>query len=209
MPSSAVRKFTDPDDYAAIRAGTVEFGVTGRGDFNTKLIRIDLQPLGGFVDMTQAAFHRIAPLLKATLVAAVLSTASCSGLNTPTAQSIQGLTPSGSVTLTETFAAGYGGGRGTLNFNGGTYPFTLVGAVVGPGGAERVTASGEVYKLANLEDFGGRYTQASGAAGLSRGGAGELWLQNNAGVIMHLYSQTQGVLLSLGKEEIIIRLNAS
>jgi hypothetical protein len=78
---------------------------------------------------------------------------------------------------------------------------------VGPGGAERVNATGEVYKLANLNDFGGRYTQSSGAAGLSRGGADELWLQNNAGVIMHLYSQTQGVLLSLGKEEIITRLN--
>jgi len=26
-------------------------------------------------------------------------------------------------------------------------------------------------------------------------------------VIMHLYSQTQGVLLSLGKEKIVIRLN--
>ena len=64
-----------------------------------------------------------------------------------------------------------------------------------------------MYKLANLSDFDGRYTQSSGAAGLSRGGAGELGLQNNAGVIMHLYSQTQGVLLSLGKEEIVIRLN--
>jgi len=37
--------------------------------------------------------------------------------------------------------------------------------------------------------------------------ANELWLENNAGVIMHLYSQTQGVLLSLGKEEILMRLN--
>jgi hypothetical protein len=94
-----------------------------------------------------------------------------------------------------------------VQFNGVSYPFTLVGAVVGPGGAERVTASGEVYKLANVQDFAGRYTQFSGSAGLSRGGAGELWLENNAGVIMHLYSQTQGVLLSLGKEEVVIRLN--
>ena len=159
--------------------------------------------------MTEAAFYRIPVSLKVTLVAAVLALAGCAGMNAPTAQSIQGLTPSGSVALNETFAAGYGGGRGTLTFAGGTYPFTLLGAVVGPGGAERVTASGEVYKLANLNDFAGRYTQSSGAAGLSRGGTGELWLENNAGVIMHLYSQTQGVLLSLGKEEIVIRLNAS
>jgi AraC-like DNA-binding protein len=46
MPSSAVRAFTDPDDYAAtIRAGTVELTVTGRGDFYAKLTRIDLHRL--------------------------------------------------------------------------------------------------------------------------------------------------------------------
>jgi AraC-like DNA-binding protein len=46
MPSSAVRTFTDPDDYAAtIRAGTVDLTVTGRGDFDAKLTRIDLHRL--------------------------------------------------------------------------------------------------------------------------------------------------------------------
>ena len=119
--------------------------------------------------MKQATFHRTIPSLTAAFVAAVLATAGCSGMNAPTAQNIQGAAPSGSVTLDETFAAGYGGGRGTLTFNGGSYPFTLVGAVVGPGGAERVTAAGEVYKLANLSDFDDRYSQSSGAAGLSRG----------------------------------------
>jgi hypothetical protein len=138
---------------------------------------------------------------------ALLVFAGCSAMQTPNAQSIQGLTPSATVTLTETFAAGYGGGSGTLTFNGQSYSFTLIGAVVGPGGAEKVTASGEVYKLTKVSDFGGRYTQSSGAAGLSRGGTGQLWLENSAGVIMHLYSQTEGVLLSLGKEEIYIRLN--
>ena len=157
--------------------------------------------------MTAIRFRRLAASIKVTFLAAVLVMAGCSGMKAPTVQNIAGLPPSGSVSLNETFAAGYGGGSGTLNFNGGAYPFTLVGAVVGPGGAEKVTASGEVYKLANVQDFAGRYTQSSGAAGLSRGGAGELWLENNAGVIMHLYSQTQGVLLSLGKEEIVIRLN--
>ena len=46
MPSSAVRTFTDPDDYAAaIRATKAEVVVTGRGQFTAKLIRIDLHRL--------------------------------------------------------------------------------------------------------------------------------------------------------------------
>jgi AraC-like DNA-binding protein len=46
MPSSAVRTFTDPDDYAAaIRQGTIELTVTGRGDFTAKITRIDLHRL--------------------------------------------------------------------------------------------------------------------------------------------------------------------
>jgi hypothetical protein len=46
MPSSAVRTFTDPDDYvAAIRQGTYELTITERGDFSAKLIRIDLHRL--------------------------------------------------------------------------------------------------------------------------------------------------------------------
>ena len=46
MPSSGVRTFTDPDDYAtAIRATRAELTVKGRGDFNAKLTRIDLHHL--------------------------------------------------------------------------------------------------------------------------------------------------------------------
>ena len=46
MPLSAVRTFTDPDDYAAaIRATKAEMTVTGRGEFAAKLIRIDLHRL--------------------------------------------------------------------------------------------------------------------------------------------------------------------
>jgi len=148
----------------------------------------------------------LASAVRAVALAAALGLGGCSALNVPTAQSIQGLTPSGNVTLTETFVAGYGGGGGTLSFNGQNYPFRLFGSVIGPGGADRITASGEVYKLSNVSDFAGRYTQGSGSAGLSQSGQGQLWLQNNAGVIMHLYSTSSGVLLSIGKEEIIIRL---
>jgi AraC-like DNA-binding protein len=46
MPSSAVRTFSEPDDYAAaIRAGAVEVIVTGRGQFAAKQVRIDFHHL--------------------------------------------------------------------------------------------------------------------------------------------------------------------
>jgi AraC-like DNA-binding protein len=46
MPSSAVRTFSDPDDYAAsARATRAELTITGRGRFIGKLVRIDLHRL--------------------------------------------------------------------------------------------------------------------------------------------------------------------
>jgi hypothetical protein len=145
--------------------------------------------------------------LKAAILAAVLATAGCSGMmNTPTAQSIAGLSPSGNVTVTEDFVAGMGGGSGTLYFQGQTYPFRFVGTVVGPGGVEKITASGPVYKLASVGEFAGRYTQSTGKAGLSSSGSSDLWLENNAGVMMHLQGTSTGAMLTLGKDEIIIRM---
>jgi hypothetical protein len=139
---------------------------------------------------------------------ALLAIAGCSGLtNTPTAQSIAGLPPSGSVTITEDFVAGLGGGSGALEYQGRTYPFKVLGTVVGPGGGvEKVTASGPVYKLASVADFAGRYTQSTGKAGYSSSGSSDLWLENNAGVIMHLQGTSSGAMLSLGKDEIFVRM---
>jgi hypothetical protein len=106
--------------------------------------------------MTEAAFHRIVRSFKAALVAAVLAMAGCSGLNGPTAQSIAGLSPSGTVTIIEDFVTGVGAGNGTLEYQGRTYPFKVFGSVVGPdGGVEKISASGPVYKLASVADFPG------------------------------------------------------
>ena len=149
-----------------------------------------------------------APLqIRAALLAAVLATAGCSALNTPTAQSIAGLPPSGSVTITEDIVAGLEGGNGTLEYQGRSYPFKVVGTVAGPGGGvEKITASGPVYKLASVAEFPGRYTQTTGKAGFSSSGSSDLWLENSAGVIMHLQGTSSGAMLTLGKEEIYIRM---
>jgi hypothetical protein len=128
-------------------------------------------------------------------------------MNTPTAQNIAGLSSSGRVTITEDFVTGLGGGNGTLEYQGQTYPFKVFGSVVGPGGGvEKISASGSVYKLASVADFPGRYTQSTGKAGLSSSGSSDLWLENNAGVIMHLEGTSTGAMLTLGKDEIIIRM---
>jgi hypothetical protein len=157
--------------------------------------------------MTKAASHRTVPSIKATLLAVVLATAGCSAMNTPTAQSIAGLPPSGSVTITEDFVAGLGGGNGTLEYQGRTYPFKVLGTVAGPGGGvDKITASGPVYKLASVADFPGRYTQSTGKAGFSSSGSSDLWLENSAGVIMHLHGTSSGAILTLGKDEIFIRM---
>jgi hypothetical protein len=60
MPSSAVRTFSGPDDYAeTIRATRAELTVTGCGHFSTKLIRIDLHHLWmqRFSDNLPRIFH--------------------------------------------------------------------------------------------------------------------------------------------------------
>ena len=46
MPSSAVRRFSYPDEYSAsIWVANVEVLVTGRGQFSAELARIDLHDL--------------------------------------------------------------------------------------------------------------------------------------------------------------------
>jgi hypothetical protein len=157
--------------------------------------------------MIEALFRCASSSNKAALALSLLAIAGCSGMKAPTEQSIAGLAPSGSVTVTEDFVGGLGGGTGTLDYQGQTYPFKLAGSVFGPGGVEKISASGEVYKLTSLAEFGGRYTQSTGAAGLSTSGGSDLWLQNSDGVIMHLQGSSKGAMLTLGRDEIFIRLN--
>ncbi len=141
-------------------------------------------------------------------LASLLSIAGCASspvpTQVPTAQSIAGLEPSGKVTMTEVFAGGAGVGKGVLTFNGKNYPFKLVGTVIGPGSVSKLDVAGDVYKLDDVSQFPGPYIQGTGAIGLETSGTGDLWLQNKAGVVMHLTGTQEGVTLSLGRDEIVI-----
>ena len=150
--------------------------------------------------------------------AAALAAFALAGCNTvsnpipmqaPTAESIAGLTPSGKVTMTQIFAGGMGVGTGTLAFNGKTYPFKLLGTVIGPGSISKIAVTGDVYKLDDPSQFSGVWVERTGAIGLETSRTGDLWLENKAGVIMHLTGAQTGVTLSLGKDELYIRLGSA
>jgi hypothetical protein len=138
--------------------------------------------------------------------ALLLVAAGCSNMAKPGPQSIAGMSPAGSVSLTEIIAVGAAGGKGTLYFQGRSYSFKLAGGVTGGGGASNTQATGNVYNLRNLSDFAGLYTQSSGGPGLDTSNRSDLWLRNAAGVVMHLTGTQSGMTLSLGREEILIEM---
>jgi hypothetical protein len=143
---------------------------------------------------------------------AALALAGCNSVSNPiptqvpTAQSVAGLTPSGTVTMTQIFAGGMGIGTGALTFKGKTYPFKLLGSVVGPGSISKISVTGDVYKLDDTSQFSGAWVEGTGAMGLETSQTGDVWLENKAGVVMHLTGTQTGVTLSLGRNELLIKL---
>lgn len=157
--------------------------------------------------MTAPVDHRTPAPLRWLAAMALLALGACSTAPPPGPQSVAGLSPVGTVSVTETFVGGFAEGNGDLTYQGQTHPFRLVGTIFGPGGGvSRIQAAGEVYNLNSLGDFPGSYTQGSGPVGLDTSKTGDLWLRNNAGVIMHLTGTSSGVMLSLGRDEILIRM---
>ena len=124
-------------------------------------------------------------------------------------ESVAGLTPDGTVDMNEVqvaYIGNAGGGSGTLFYRGSSYPFRIAGLGVGGIGASTVDAQGEVYKMQNLSQFAGSYAQASYGFALGATSSGDLWMQNQAGVIMHLKAKRTGLMLSLGADAISISM---
>ncbi|RBP17538.1 hypothetical protein DFR50_10229 [Roseiarcus fermentans] len=155
-------------------------------------------------------FSKAAAARCAALVASLVALGGCAmnpiPTEVPNAQTIAGIEPSGRVVMTEVFAGGAGVGTGALAFRGKTYPFKMVGTVVGPGAVEKLDVAGEVYRLDDIKQFSGPYVQGTGGIGLETSGKGDLWLENKAGVVMHLTGTQTGASLSLGRDEILIEI---
>ena len=124
-------------------------------------------------------------------------------------QAVAGLTPDGTVNMNEVQAAfigSAGGGTGTLYYQGGAYSFTIAGLGVGGIGASTIDANGEIYKLRSLANFPGTYGQARYGFAIGTLSGGDLWLQNESGVIMHLKAKRTGLMLSLGGDAMVISM---
>ena len=148
-------------------------------------------------------------LLLATALFALSMLAGCTGSVKVGPEAIAGLTPDGTVDMQEVqvaYLASGGGGNGTLFYQGGVYPFTIGGLGVGGIGASTISASGEVYKLNSLTQFPGAYIQGRYGFALGNRSGGDLWLQNDAGVILHLKAKREGLMLSLGGDAIAISM---
>jgi hypothetical protein len=142
-------------------------------------------------------------------LAALLTLMGCSGSVQLGPQTVAGLTPDGTVSMDQVqvaYLASAGGGSGTLYYQGAAYPFNIGGLGVGGIGASTIDAEGEVYKLGNLANFPGTYGQARYGFALGSMSGGDLWMQNEKGVIMHLKAKRTGLMLSLGGDAVVISM---
>lgn len=97
-------------------------------------------------------------------------------------------------------------GTGVLSFRGRDYPFQVGGLGVGGIGLSTVDAAGEVYNLRELAQFPGTYGQARYGFAIGSASEGDLWMQNEAGVILHLKAKRTGLILSLGGDAVVISM---
>ena len=142
-------------------------------------------------------------------MAALLLGNACSSSVKVGPDAVAGLAPDGTVDMREVqvaYMGNAGGGSGTLFYHGSAYPFRVGGLGVGGVGVSTVDAEGEVYKLRNLSEFPGSYAQASYGFVIGSTSSGDLWMQNAAGVIMHLKAKRTGLMLSLGGDAVVISL---
>ena len=100
---------------------------------------------------------------------------------------------------------GWSWGEGTLTYQGNKYPVTVKGLSVIDVGITKATAFGKIYGLKKLEDFDGNYTSAT-AEGTLGGGAGATKMKNQNGVVIDLFTTTQGLNLKLAPSGVQLML---
>lgn len=147
-----------------------------------------------------------------TAVSALVTSAAlgaCAGSTKVGPAAVAGKVPDATVEMRQVQVAYIGSGstgEGTLFYRGRAYPFSISGLGVGGIGASTIEASGDVFNLASAAQFGGTYGQARYGFAVGQASRGEMWLQNEAGVIMRLNAKREGLMLSLGGDAMVISL---
>jgi len=102
---------------------------------------------------------------------------------------------------------GYVWGHGTLEYQSKPHKFSISGLSIVDVGAADITATGNVYHLANLNDFAGNYVEVT--AGMTVGGGGSAaYLKNEHGVVIKLTSTTVGLRFNLSANGVAVRLKS-
>jgi hypothetical protein len=114
----------------------------------------------------------------------------------------------GSIEIKEYSVAFIGSGslgKGTLRVGGAAHPFRIGGLGIGGIGIAAIDARGNVYNLHSLGDFPGVFGKARIGATAADKGKGKLWLKNTSGVVLELWSDMQGLALTLGVDGIVVQ----
>ena len=103
------------------------------------------------------------------------------------------------------FIVGVGGGKGTLTFNGKSYPLSIGGISVGTIGVATVNLEGTARNLPTAADIAGTYGAASASVAIV-GGAKVATLKNEKGVVLEVHGVQLGLEASLSLSGMTIAL---
>jgi hypothetical protein len=103
------------------------------------------------------------------------------------------------------FIVGFGGGSGTLNFQGRNYQLSIGGLNVGTIGASAVELVGTAENLRTATDIVGAYTQGSAALAIVGGGR-VAELRNANGVVIRVSGPAIGLEAALSLSGITIAM---
>ena len=97
--------------------------------------------------------------------------------------------------------------RASWSFVARNIRFRSAGSGSAVSASPQLTREGEVYNLRELSQFPGTYGQARYGFAIGSSSAGDLWMQNEAGVILRLKAKREGLILSLGGDAVVISMN--
>lgn len=110
--------------------------------------------------------------------------------------------PDATLELTQTSVAlviGYTWGGGTLTFQDKSYPVEIGGLSFMALGVVHAKASAEIFNLKKLDDFNGTY-MAGSVEGTLGAGAGATTMRNQNGVVIKLFTTTEGLNFKVSPE---------